>query len=55
MLQVIFDNGQVQEFSRSEDAEQAIQDVICAGQAESAELQQDGVTVAEYSNQDFDC
>lgn len=55
MLIVKFDNGITQEYESSEVAEQAIQDVICEGKAESAELQQDGVTVAEYTRQDFDC
>lgn len=55
MLVVKFNTGLEQQYESSEMAEQAIQDVICEGRAESAELLQDGEVVAEYSRQDFDC
>lgn len=54
MLLVRFDNGEEQEYNSSEQAEQAIQDVLLNGDAESAELVQDGTVVAEYSEDEFE-
>lgn len=55
MLFVQFDTNEEQSYSSTEEAEQAIQDVICNGEAESAELLQGDEVVAEYSKDEFDC
>ena len=54
MLLVRFDTGEEQEYSSSEQAEQAIQDVILNSGAESAELVQNGEVVADYDASEFE-
>lgn len=59
-LFVRFDNDEGTQYPSTEMAEQAIQDVICNGDAENAELLQgqDAGTaevVAEYDASDFGC
>lgn len=54
MFTVKFDDGEVQEFETTIQAEQAIQDHILNSDAESAEILQGDEVVAEYSKDEFD-